>query len=247
MEKPIVVSIVTVSYNSGQTITDTIESVLNQTYSNIEYRIIDGQSTDQTIKVAESYREQFQQKGILYEIISEPDNGIYDAMNKGIRLSDGTIIGLINSDDWYEKDAVQKVVDCYNKTHFDMMYADLNIIKPSGRVVKHSRLRNYITSRDWNHPTTFITKEIYQKYQYKVKNLYDDFDLVIRVRRGGHKVVILNEVLANFRFGGVSNEKNIKKACQRVRARYEVYRCNGLSRLYILECIAIETAKLLLG
>ena len=84
-----------------------------------------------------------------------------------------------------------------------MMYADLNIIKPSGNVVKHSRIRKYITSRDWNHPTTFITKKMYEKYQYKVKNIYDDFDLVIRITKDGNKVCILNEVLANFRFGGV--------------------------------------------
>lgn len=247
MDNQILVSIVTVAYNSGRTIGDTIESVLNQTYPNIEYRIIDGQSSDRTIEVAESYRERFEEKGIPYEILSEPDNGIYDAMNKGIRLSNGTIIGLINSDDWYEPDAVEKVVNCYHETQFDMMYADINIIKPTGMVVKHSRLRRYITSRDWNHPTTFITKEVYQKYQYKVKNLYDDFDLVIRVRRGGYKVVVLNEVLANFRFGGISNEKSIKKAWKRVRVRYEVYRCNGLSRFYLLECIAVEMAKFVLS
>lgn len=241
------ISIVTVAYNSAKTIRGTIESVLNQTYQNIEYHIVDGASTDDTVQIAEGYRAQFEEKGIAYIITSEPDKGIYDAMNKGIARSTGVIVGLINSDDWYELDALEKVAAFYDRTGFDMMYADLNIIKPSGNTVKHSRIRKYITSRDWNHPTTFITRKIYEKYQYKVKNLYDDFDLVIRIRKDGHKVEILNEVLANFRFGGVSNERSLKKAVNRMRARYEVYRCNGLSRWYWFECVGMEIAKLLLG
>lgn len=246
MERPMI-SIVTVAYNSSKTIRDTIESVLNQTYQNIEYHIVDGASADDTMQIAQEYTSKFEQKGIPYIITSEPDRGIYDAMNKGIARCTGTIVGLINSDDWYEPDALEKVADFYEKTGFDMMYADLNIIKPSGNTVKHSRIRKYITSRDWNHPTTFITKEMYGKYQYKVKNLYDDFDLVIRIRKDGHRVEVLNEVLANFRFGGISNERSLKKAVHRVKARYEVYRCNGLSRWYWFECVGMEMAKLVLG
>lgn len=246
MEQPLI-SIVTVAYNSEATIRDTIESVLNQTYEKIEYHIVDGASSDSTVLIAKEYAPRFEEKGISYIITSEPDKGIYDAMNKGIARCTGQIIGLINSDDWYETDALRKVADFYKKTQFDMMYADLNIIRASGHSVKHSRLRKYITSRDWNHPTTFITKEMYEKYQYKVKNVYDDFDLVIRIRRAGHRVEILNEVLANFRFGGVSNEKSVKKAVYRIKARYEVYRCNGLSRWYWFECVAMELAKLVMG
>ncbi len=243
MKNKVLVSIVTVAYNSENTIKDTIESVLNQTYQNIEYWIIDGNSTDRTVKIAEEYRQEFIKKGIKFNIISEPDNGIYDAMNKGVKHSNGEIVGLINSDDWYEPDAVEKVIKCYENTSFDMMYADLNIVKKSGVTVKHSRLRKYVSSRDWNHPTTFITKQMYNKYQYKVKNIYDDFDLAIRIKKDDNKVVVLNEVLANFRFGGVSNEKNFKKTVNRMKARYEVYRCNGLSRFYLFECVGVELAK----
>lgn len=241
------ISIVTVSFNSEKTIRQTIESVLNQTYTNIEYNIVDGASTDRTVEIATQYKDDFDAKGIKYIITSEKDKGIYDAMNKGIARSHGEIVGLINSDDWYETDALEKVAKFYEETGFDMMYADLNIIKPSGNVVKHSRIRKYITSRDWNHPTTFITKKMYEKYQYKVKNIYDDFDLVIRITKDGNKVCILNEVLANFRFGGVSNEKSFKKAVERTKARYEVYRCNGLSRFYIFECVGHELAKYIIG
>lgn len=247
MTKKPLISIITVSFNSEKTIRDTIESVLKQTYDNIEYWIIDGLSTDHTVEIAQGYKEQFEEKGIAYTICSEADRGIYDAMNKGIKQAQGVIVGLINSDDWYEADALEKVANCYEQTQFDMMYADVRIWKSSGNTVKHSRMRKFISSRDWNHPTTFITKEMYNQYQYKVKNIYDDFDLVIRIRKDGNKVVILNETLANFRFGGASNEKNLKKAMQRVKDRYEVYRCNDLSRLYILECLVMEIAKFILG
>ena len=125
------ISIVTVAYNSASTIRDTIESVLNQTYQNIEYHIVDGGSTDNTVQIALEYQPQFEARGIPYTISSESDKGIYDAMNKGIARCTGVVVGLINSDDWYELDALEKVAAFYQKTSFDMMYADLNIIKPS--------------------------------------------------------------------------------------------------------------------
>ena len=93
--KPLV-SITTVTYNSEATLARTIESVLHQTYDNIEYLIVDGRSEDGTLEAAERYREQFRQRGYAYVIVSEPDRGMYDAMNKGIRLSHGEIIGNIN-------------------------------------------------------------------------------------------------------------------------------------------------------
>ena len=97
------ISIITVSYNSVSTIAETIEHVLNQTYDNFDYTIIDGLSSDGTVKLAESYREKFAERNISYKIISEKDNGIYDAMNKGIAATDGDIVGIINSDDYGRK------------------------------------------------------------------------------------------------------------------------------------------------
>lgn len=245
------VSIITVSFNSSRTIRQTIESVARQTYTNIDYWIIDGSSTDDTVAIAESYREVFEKRGIAYHIVSEPDRGIYDAMNKGIRLSHGEIVGIINSDDWYEPIAVERMVDTYRKKRFDMFYADLRIVREeengefSEMMIKHSRLRAPAVSRDWNHPTTFITRKVYERYQYKLESLHDDWDLVLKIRRGGYRIVVLNEVLANFRYGGVSNERSLKKSFSRGRARYRIYRNNGYSRLYLFECIAIEAVKFL--
>lgn len=243
------ISIVTVCYNSAETVAKTIESVLGQTYPEIEYIIVDGASKDNTVQIARSYEEAFRQKGYAYRIISEKDNGIYDAMNKGIRMANGQIIGLINSDDWYEAHAVQTVAETYEKTPFDMFYADLNLIKDNGTViVKRSRMDKIISSRHWNHPTTFITKQTYDEVGlYRCETIYDDFDLVMRIRRAGKKIVIRNEILANFRTGGVSNQKSLKKCLSRCAIRYRCYRNNGYSRLYIIECVAMEFAKLILS
>lgn len=252
METPLI-SIITPSFNSEKTIHTTIESILKQTYSRFEYIIVDGKSTDRTLEIAESYRKEMESRGISYQIISEPDRGIYDAMNKGIRRAKGELVGIINSDDWYEENALQRVAEVYEKDPFDMFYADLRIWQEDAqgnlkeKMIKHSRLRKLAVSRDWNHPTTFITKEIYQKYQYKMESVHDDWDLVLRIRKAGFRIVILNEVLANFRMGGASNEKNLKKCLARGKARYRIYRNNGYSRWYWWECVAIEAVKWILG
>lgn len=252
MKAPMI-SIITPSLNSEKTICTTIESILKQTYSNIEYIIVDGGSTDKTVEMAESFRSALENRGISYQIISGPDEGIYDAMNKGIRMAKGCLIGIINSDDWYEENALHRVAETYERNTFDMFYADLRIWQEDAqgnlkeKMIKHSRLRKFTVSRDWNHPTTFMTREVYKKYRYKLESVHDDWDLVLRVRKAGVKIVVINEVLANFRMGGVSNEKNLKKCIQRGKARYQIYRNNGYSRWYWWECAAIEMVKWLLS
>ena len=99
MAEDILVSIITPSFNSARTIGKTIRAICEQAYTHLQYFIIDGGSIDDTVKIAERYRNELEQKGIEYTVISEPDHGIYDAMNKGIRLASGEIIGIINSDD----------------------------------------------------------------------------------------------------------------------------------------------------
>lgn len=244
-KQEILVSIVTVCYNSEATIRDTLESVLRQTYGNIEYIIVDGQSKDHTLDIVEEYRPKFEQRGIPVQVSSEKDNGVYDAMNKGIAKAKGTLVGMINSDDWYEENAVERVVDTFHKENFDMFYADIRLYKGESYIVKKARYRKYATSRDWNHPTTFMRRSVYDKFQYATDCVYDDWDLMLKVFKGDYKVVVLNEVLANFRMGGLSNEGGVGTAFRKCRERYRIYRRNGYSRIYLLECVLTELAKLI--
>ena len=129
-----------------------------------------------------------------------------------------------------------------------MMYADLNMIHDEKVLgVKRARLREkYITTRDWNHPTTFITKEMYGIYQYPLHNVYDDLDVLLKIRRDKRKVVVVNQVLANYRLGGASNKRSLKNAWYRMRIKYQIYRDNGYSRLYLIEAVGMELGKYLL-
>lgn len=243
------VSIITVAYNSEDCIGRTIESVLAQTNNNFEYWIIDGKSKDRTVEIAESYREAMEQKGINYRIVSEPDKGIYDAMNKGIRLAEGDIIGLLNTDDTYEPDTIDTVLKTFGETKCELMFANIRIHKQDGSsFIKKARLRSLETSRDWNHPTTFVRADIYKANPFRNLGIHDDYGFFLQMKKQKRNIVVVDKVLANFRMGGASNQKNFKAAKKRIRDRYQYcYRINGYSRWYLLECVAIEVAKMVLG
>ena len=242
------VTIITATYNSEKTLSQTIESVLSQTYSKIEYIIIDGLSLDRTVEIARSYEKDFLKRGFIYRVISEKDNGMYDAINKGISLAHGEIIGNINSDDWYEKNAVEKTVDFFLRTDCDFMYADLRMVRKNGKsYTKHSRMGKIVTSRNWNHPTQFVKSSVYEQEKYKCESIHDDFDLLLRVKAKNYKIGIMNEVTANFRMDGMSHERSLQKAIQRGKARYHIYRNNYYSRLYWLECFLVEMGKYVFG
>ena len=238
-------TVITVSYNSESSIRKTIESVLNQTYSNFEYRIIDGASTDSTVEIAREYESAFADRGIKYIITSEPDGGIYDAMNKGIYAAEGEIIGLINAGDRYEAEALKTAADTYVRKGYDYFFADIRIVSLDGKnVIKRSKPDVIVSSRHWNHPTSFVTKDTYDELgAFKCKGIHDDFEFYLRVRRAGKKIVIRNKVLAEFEAGGASNEKSLDKAMKRIGDRYTCYRDNDYSPLYMAECVAIEAAK----
>lgn len=243
------VSIVTVTYNSERALGVTMESVLNQSYSGIEYLIIDGASSDGTVALAESYRERMERRGICLRIVSERDGGIYDAMNKGIRLAAGDVIGILNSDDWYEKDTVETVVREFERGGCDLLFSDIRLHKADGSsFVKKARLRRFQTSRDWNHPTMFVRADVYKGHPFRNLGIHDDYGCYLQLVGEGYRVRTLDKVLANFRMGGVSNRKNLKEALGRIRDRYRYcYRVNGYSRWYLAECVAIEAAKMILG
>ncbi len=243
--KNILISVVTICYNSEAVIRKTIESVLNQTYDNLEYTIIDGLSDDKTVDIAKGYADLFAKKGYSYSVISEKDAGIYDAMNKGILHSHGELIGLINSGDWYEPIALQTVAEAYNKEPFDYFYADLRNVRENGKSsIKHVRMDRFPTSRHWNHPTCFVKKDIYSELGvFRNVGIHDDFDFYLRVRSHSKKIRVENIVIANFAMGGVSNQKSLRKSIKRCKDRYGCYRANGYSKVYLIECVLMEIAK----
>ncbi len=238
------VSIVTVCLNSEGTIERTIRSVLDQTFNNIEYIIKDGGSQDDTLKICSSFEDEFKKRGMSYRIVSEKDGGIYDAMNKGVQLSTGDIVGILNSDDIYEKDTVRIMAEAFKKEDFDLAFGDIRMRLPSGKTfIKKARLRSYTTSRDWNHPTQFVRRSLYDSYKYRCENISDDMDLYFRIKRDGKKITVINEVLAEFTMGGVSSSIPIGEVGERIARRYRIYRQNGYSRLYIFECVGFEIIK----
>ena len=163
MNKNPKISIITVAFNSQSTIRQTIESVFLQDYGNIEYIMIDGGSTDWTLDIIENYKDK------IHYFSSEKDDGIYDAMNKGIRVATGDIIGILNSDDFYaSKNVISDVVDVFNTDNCDSLYGDLVYVKFSNaeRVVRYWKTGIFSIlklKRGWMlpHPTFFVKKSIF--------------------------------------------------------------------------------------
>lgn len=114
--------------------------------------------------------------------------------------------------------------------------------------MKRARQRRFQTSRDWNHPTTFVRAALYKQYPFRCLGIHDDYGFFLQMRRQERHIVTVDKVLADFVMGGASNRKDLRAAKKRILDRYRYcYRINGFSRLYILECVAIEAAKMLLG
>ena len=207
------ISIITVVKNNKETIKDTINSVLNQTYKDIEYIIIDGASIDGTIEIIKSYG------GKVSMFISEPDKGLYDAMNKGIALAGGDIVGILNSDDFYiNNNVIEKVIKEFKDKKCDSVYADLVYVKPENldNIVRYYDSSKFNPSKfayGWMpaHPTFFVKREIYEKYGVFKTNfkISADFDILARFLYT-HKIsyYYMSEVIVKMRIGGVSTSLN---------------------------------------
>ena len=205
------ISIVTLCYNIEKTIRDTIESVLSQDYPDIEYLIIDGLSNDNTYNIINQYR------GSIAKVISEPDNGIYDAMNKGIKHATGDVIGILNSDDFFENSfVISDVVNHFNSNPLaDLIIGDVVYVKP----LERERITRFYSSRKFKpfklrfgwmppHAATYIKKEVYEsigKYSTGFK-ISADYELFVRMLLV-HKLAYsrIDQVLVRMRTGGVSS------------------------------------------
>ena len=227
------VSILSVAFNSEATIARTIESVLAQTYQNIEYIIIDGASKDKTVEIAESYRPQFEEKKIPYTIISEPDKGMYDGLNNGARMAKGKLVGQINTDDWYEPDAVETMVALYKAEHYSVAWGSIRMCG-NKTWIKHAKIGKLWTTRGWCHPGMFSRRKILLEFPYALESMYDDWDYITAVHQAGKKIVTTDHVISNFTVGagGQSTKKSLKEVKRRVDITWGIYRKHGMSRFF---------------
>ena len=225
------VSIITVTFNSASTLKDTLESVRSQNYSKINHVLIDGGSKDHTVDIIKSFPH-------VENWVSEKDNGLYDAMNKGIDLATGDIIGILNSDDFYpDENVISEVVEIFNQTNCEAVYADLvyvDEIDTKKRIRKwisgKFKLKNILTGWMPPHPTLFLRKNVYQKYGKFNLSLKSaaDYELILRMLyKHQISVAYLPRVIVHMRAGGQSNKSitNRLKANKEDRLAWEI---NGL-------------------
>ena len=183
------ISIITVVFNGEKEIRKTIESVLSQQEYPYEYLFIDGKSNDNTVAIIEEYRKRFEEKNIIFRVVSEPDNGIYDGFNKGVNLAGGDYIAFLNSGDWYNNNTLSIVYKTYKIKEFDCAYGSINYVGKNGSIlVKKSKRDRFISSRNWNHPSTFVKRQLYLDHPFDLSlKVYADFDWFLKIRKDNIK------------------------------------------------------------
>ncbi|MCR4648555.1 MAG: glycosyltransferase [Lachnospiraceae bacterium] len=221
MSEQLLFSIVTPSFNSEKTIKKTIESVLNQSYPNYEYIIVDGGSKDNTVKIIESYIPLF---GGKLRYVSEKDKGIYDAMNKGIDMARGEIVGIINSDDYYENDCLETVVKHYDPNKkYQVIYGALRFLDQAGEEIEISISKHNNHKKMIFHPSMFVSRNIYlDLFMYNTKFKYSS-DLEFRYKLAKNseiQYVPVYQVLSNYMIGGASYSTEAKIETNEIEYKY---------------------------
>lgn len=231
------VSIITVAYNSAKTLQDTIDSVGKQDYPNIEYIIIDGGSKDGTLSIIKD------NLGVVTSWISEPDKGLYDAMNKGIKMATGEIVGIINSDDFYHReDSISKIVHGFSDRQIQCVFADIRFVKPDNleKTVRYYSSKKFdLGAFSWGfmpaHPTFFTFRENFEKFGFYRTDfkIAADFELLVRFLYK-HKLPFeyLPIDLMKMRLGGVSTA-SLKSTIIINQEDLKACRINGLSTNYV--------------
>lgn len=225
-------SIITVTYNSASTLEETILSVIQQTYKDIEFIIVDGKSTDATLQIIDKY------KSGIAKFISEKDNGIYDALNKGIAMASGDVIGILHSDDFYTNNTVlEKIAAQFTTTNCEALYADLYYVdrNDTNKIIRKwkaglLKANSFLFGWMPPHPTFFVKKEVYAKYgafnlEFKTSA---DYELMLRlVYRYKIKTTYLPEFIIKMRTGGQSNVSTKNRIIANLEDR-KAWEVNGL-------------------
>lgn len=208
--KSMKVSVITVVFNGEKYLTECIKSVLDQDWKNIEYIIIDGGSTDKTLSIIEGFKDQ------IHYYISEPDNGMYDALNKGIKVATGNIVGILNADDTLaSKDVISAVVKKFEEDEIEGVYGNLNYVDttPSKNILRKWISKQFVKKDiqfGWMpaHPTLYLRKELFDRFGYYSLDFgtVADYELMVRfLYLHEVKAYFLKKLLVNMRIGGMSN------------------------------------------
>lgn len=232
------VSIITAVYNARETVGDAIESILAQSYPNIELVVIDGASTDGTMEVLERYREKL---GVL---VSEKDRGIYDALNKGVARASGDVIGFLHADDMFaSSEAVKRIAHAFSDPSVDATYGDLVYVNKlnSDKVIRYWRAGEYTHSRlkaGWMppHPTFYVRRSVYERMGGFDASLRvaADYDCMLRfLWQGRIKCQYVPEVLVKMRVGGASN-RSLANILRKSAEDYEAIRRNNVGGVHTL-------------
>ena len=239
-------SIITVCFNSEQFIANAINSVLKQDYQDVEYVIVDGESKDNTLNIIKSYGDK------ITKLISEPDNGIYDALNKGVSIATGDIIGFVHSDDMLaSKEILKQIVNEFKKNKVDGVYGDLQYVSHSNldhiiRYWKSKPFNSKLLKQGWMpaHPTLFLKKSVYKRYGgFDTSYLISaDYNFMLGILKNPDlKFGYLSKVTTKMRVGGASN-RNLKNIIQKTKEDYRAIRNNEVGGLLAL--ILKNTSKI---
>ncbi|MDC0132158.1 glycosyltransferase [Flavobacteriaceae bacterium] len=224
------ISIITISFNAKYTIDKTLYSVVNQSYENIEHIIIDGNSKDNTIDICKSYSH-------ISKILSEPDKGVYDAFNKGIKLATGDVIGFLNADDtFYNENSIQDIVDAFSNNEIDIVYGNLDYVNEEGKVIRNWISKPYekgLVKKAWMpaHPSFYCKKEVYDRlggYNDSFK-IAGDFELCLRFLEVNQiSSYYLNKKVVKMLVGGISNS-GLKSKWTIFKEELRAFKINNIS------------------
>ncbi len=226
----ITISLITVVYNSEQTIERCIQSVLSQDHPHLQYIIIDGNSSDGTLHIIDKYKDR------IDIVVSGADNGIYDAMNKGLALANGEVIGTLNADDYFADDKIlSQVATVFEHSGVDALYGDLDYVRPDGKVVRKWRSKAYqsgLFNSGWMppHPTFYCRRSVFERLgNYDLRyGTAADYELMLRfIHLNNIHIVFLQKTMIKMSIGGVSNSSPGNRI-QAWRFDYRAMRNNGV-------------------